>query len=141
MPGQTKFCFYVDTISTKGIGSLRSYDCYCNESITLKNFALGLSVSRLFRVGHVLHHRRSRLWLVWHKLVFMLGQRMKNLLQRCRVVVRTSKMLKFHVVIWQTSAQNCTKGRAARAARLFLFVQPIKALICGVVVAVAVVIS
>ena len=69
---------------------------------------------------------------------------MKNLLQRFRVVVRTSKMLKFHVVIWQTSSQNFTKGhaaRAARAARSFFFVQPIKALICGVVVAVAVVIS
>ena len=66
---------------------------------------------------------------------------MKNLLQRSRVVVRTSKMLKFHVVIWQTSSQNCTKGHAARAARSFFFVQPIKGLICGVVVAVAVVIS
>ena len=33
----------------------------------------------------------------------------------------------------------CTKKRAARAARLFFFIQPIKSSICGVVVDVAVV--
>ena len=37
--------------------------------------------------------------------------------------------------------ENCTKKRAARAARLFFLIQPIKSFICGVVVAVAVVIS
>ena len=31
--------------------------------------------------------------------------------------------------------RKCTKKRAARAARFFLFVQPIKSLICAVVVA------
>ena len=35
----------------------------------------------------------------------------------------------------------CTKKRAARAARLFFLVQPIKSLICGVFVAVAFVVS
>ena len=34
--------------------------------------------------------------------------------------------------------KHCTKRRAARAARLYLFIQPIKLLICGVVVDVAV---
>ena len=35
--------------------------------------------------------------------------------------------------------KHCTKKRAARAARLFFFIEPIKSLICGVVVDVAVV--
>ena len=48
-----------------------------------------------------------------------------------RVVVRTSNM--------KISRRRCTKKRAARAARLFFFIQPIKSLICGVVVDVAVV--
>ena len=48
---------------------------------------------------------------------------------------------KFHVVIWQTTAKNCTKKRAARAARLFFLIQPIKSLVYGVVVAVSVVLS
>ena len=33
---------------------------------------------------------------------------------------------KFHVVVWQTTSKHCTKKRAARAARLFSFIQPIK---------------
>ena len=44
----------------------------------------------------------------------------------------------FHVVIWQTTSKNCTKVRAARAARLFLLIQPIISLFCGVIVVVAV---
>ena len=43
------------------------------------------------------------------------------------------------MVVWQTTSKHCTKKRAARAARLFFFIQPIKSLICGVVVDVAVV--
>ena len=46
--------------------------------------------------------------------------------------------LKFHVVVLQRTAQNCTEVRAARAARLFVLAPPIKFLICGVVVAVLV---
>ena len=38
-----------------------------------------------------------------------------------------------------TTLKHCTKKRAARAARLFFFIQPIKSLICGAVVDVAVV--
>ena len=55
---------------------------------------------------------------------------------RCR---QNLKYLNF--VIWQTAVKNCTKKRAARAARLFFLIQPIKSLICEVAVAVAVVIS
>ena len=55
---------------------------------------------------------------------------MKDLLLRARVVVITSTS-KFHVVVWQTTSKGCTTKRAARAARLFSFIQPIKSLICG----------
>ena len=37
------------------------------------------------------------------------------------------------------ASKHCIKKRAARTARLFFFIQPIKLLICGVVVDVAVV--
>ena len=45
-----------------------------------------------------------------------------------------------HVVVWQAT-KNCAKKRAARAARLFFLIQPLKSLICGVAVAVAFVIG
>ena len=62
---------------------------------------------------------------------------MKDLLLRAGVVVRTSivKISRRR----QTTSKDCTKKRAARAARLFFVIQPIKSLICGVVVDVAVV--
>ena len=47
--------------------------------------------------------------------------------------------LKIHVVVWHAT-KNCATKRAARAARLFFLIQPIKSLICGVVVAVTFVI-
>ena len=52
----------------------------------------------------------------------MTRQRVKDVLLRARVVV------------WQTTSKHCTKKRAARAARLVFFIQPIKSLIGGVVV-------
>ena len=45
----------------------------------------------------------------------------------------------FRRKICQTTSKHCPKKRAARAARLFFFIQPIKSLTCGVVVDVAVV--
>ena len=42
-------------------------------------------------------------------------------------------------VVWQTTSKHCTKKRTARAARLFFLIQPIKSMICGIVVDVAVV--
>ena len=56
-------------------------------------------------------------------------------------LTRLLKLLiwKFHVVIWQMTSNNCTKVRAARAARLFFLIQPIRSLFSGVFVAVALV--
>ena len=41
-----------------------------------------------------------------------------------------------HAVVWQTTSKNATKVRAARAARLYFLIQPIR--FSGVVIAVAV---
>ena len=49
---------------------------------------LGLSVLRLFQVGHVVQNTFACL----ARMVFMHRQKMKDLLLRARVVVRTSKM-------------------------------------------------
>ena len=57
---------------------------------------------------------------------------------RCRQNFKYEN-ISIHVVVWQTTSTHCIKKRAARAARLFFFIQPIKSLICGVVVDVAVV--
>jgi len=48
-------------------------------------------------------------------------------------LTRPLKLLirKFHVVIWQRMSNNCTKVRAARAARLFVLIQPIRSLFSG----------
>ena len=51
------------------------------------------------------------------------------------------KYEKFMSSFGKLGKKNCTKKRAARAGRLFFLIQPIIPLICGVVVAVAVVIS
>ena len=66
----------------------------------------------------------------------MSKKRMKDLLLRARVVVRTSKTISRRRLA--DYPKNCTKKRAARAARLFFFVLPIKSLIRAIVVAVAV---
>ena len=64
---------------------------------------------------------------------------MKDWLLCVQVVVKTINFMKFHVVIWQTTSENSIKVRAARAARLFFLIQPIRSLFSGVVFAVAVV--
>ena len=58
---------------------------------------------------------------------------MKDLLLRARVVVRTSNMKRSRRRL-ADYVKTLHKKRAARAARLFFFIQPIKSLICGVVV-------
>ena len=65
---------------------------------------------------------------------------MKDLLLRARVVVTTSN-IKISGCLFADYVKECTKKRAARAVRLFFLIQPIKCLIFGVVVAVAVVTS
>ena len=45
---------------------------------------------------------------------------MNDLLFCVNVVVKT---LNLEIVIWQATSKNCTKKRAARAARLFFLIQ------------------
>ena len=59
----------------------------------------------------------------------------------CLRSLKPSSIWEFHDVIWETSAKNCTKMRAARAAQLFFLIQPIRSLFSGVVVAVAIVLA
>ena len=61
---------------------------------------------------------------------------MKDSPLQARVVVRTSNMKISRRHLADTS-KNCTTRRAARAARLFSPIQPMKSLFCGVDVAVA----
>ena len=63
---------------------------------------------------------------------------MKDLPLRAPVVVGTSNM-KISRRPLADYVKNCIKNRAARAARLFFLIQPIKSLICGVVEVIAVV--
>ena len=62
---------------------------------------------------------------------------MKGLLLQARIGVRTSKMKisRHHLADY---VKNCTKKRAARAARLFFLISSIKPFICGVGVAVVI---
>ena len=71
---------------------------------------------------------------------FHVKAEIENLLLRAHVVVRTSstKIPRRHLTDY---VKNCTKKRAARAARLFVLLQPIKSLICSAVEAVPVVVS
>ena len=73
-------------------------------------------------------------------MVFMQKQRMKDLLLRARVVVRTSnmKISRRHLADYVKKLHQ----KACRTCSTIIFlVKPIKSLICGVVVTVAVVIS
>ena len=63
---------------------------------------------------------------------------MKDFLLCVHVVVKTLN-LAIARVIWQTTSENSTKVRAARAARLFFLIQPMKLSFFGVVFAVALV--
>ena len=55
---------------------------------------------------------------------------MNDLLLCVDVVVKT---LNLKIVIWQATSKNCTKKWAARAARLFFLIQPMRSLFSGVV--------
>ena len=61
---------------------------------------------------------------------------MKDLLLCVQVVVKTLN-LEISRAIWQTTSKNCIKERAARAARLFFLIQPMRLSFSGVVFAVA----
>ena len=64
---------------------------------------------------------------------------MKHFLLRARVVVRTSNMKISGRRLADYTSKHRSKKRAARAARSFFFIEPIKSLICGVVADVALV--
>ena len=117
------------------LGNLRSYDGNCNENVTLKlNFAL--SLLRLFHVDHVVQNTGIALSLAWCETFSCKGKEWE--IYYCDLPLSSEPQIwKFHVVVWQTTTKPCTKKRAARAARLFFFIQPIKSLICGVFVDVA----
>ena len=74
-------------------------------------------------------------------VAFTQRPRMKNVLLRVRVVVRTLHMnISRRCLADRLRQKCCSKKRAPRAARLFFLIQPIKSLICSVVEAVAVVV-
>ena len=120
-------------------GSLTSYDGNWHENLTLKlNFALSSvfcdysMLVTLNKIGEV------RFRLLGHEWFSCKGKEWK--IYCCELALSSEPQIwKFHAVVWQTTSKHCTKMRAACAARLFLFIQPIKSLICGVVVDVAVV--
>ena len=75
-------------------------------------------------------------------MVFMQRQSMiDHLLSRADLVVRTTNMKISRRSLADYVKNICNKKRVARAARLFLLVQPIRSSICDAVVVVAVVIS
>ena len=99
---------------------------------------VSLSVLRLFQVVHDVQKWRIAVSLAWHGMVFMQRQRMKDLPLRAWVVVRTSKMK-----ISRSRLADYVKTLHQKACRtcstIIFFIQPIKSLICGVAVDVAVV--
>ena len=97
-----------------------------------------LSLLQLFHVDHIVQNTRIALSLAWYERFSCKGKEWK--IYCCELALSSEPQIrKFHVVVWQTTSKHCTKKRAARAARLFFFIQPIKSLICSVVVDVAVV--
>ena len=97
-----------------------------------------LSILRLFHVDQVIQNRRSALSLAWYEWFSCKGKEWK--IYCCELALLSYPQIwKFHVIVWQTTSKHCTKNRAARAARLFFFIQQIKSTIWGVDIDVAVV--
>ena len=66
--------------------------------------------------------------LAWHEWFSCKGKGWK--IYCCELALSSEPQIwKFHVVIYQTTSKHCTQKRAANAARLYLFIQPIKLLI------------
>ena len=89
----------------------------------------------LFQVGHVVQTSRSVLWLAWYVYFSCKGRKLNIY---CCELALSSEISRRHLADY---GKNCTIKRAARAARLFFLIQPIKSLVYGVVVAVPVVLS
>ena len=86
---------------------------------------LHFKIELCVRLSVTLYKWAWRTFVGLARMVFMERQKVKDLLLRGRIVGRTWNLIK------------CTKKRAARAARLFFLIQPIKSLVCGADVAVA----
>jgi len=83
---------------------------------------ISLSVLRLF---HVVQNRQSTLSFASHEWLSCKGRERK--IYSCGFSLSSDPQIwTFHVVIWQTTSKNCTKGRVARAAQIFFLVQSIK---------------
>ena len=123
----------------KLLGSLRSYDGNCKENVTLK-YNFGLSwvscdysiLITLYKIGGV--HFRLLGTDGFH--VKAKNERFTPASSRCRQNLKYENM---KITSSFGRLKHCTKKRTARAARLFFLIQPIKSLICSVVVDVAVV--
>ena len=85
------------------------------------------SVLRSFYVCYVVKNGRGALLLASRFVKKAKNERFTAAGSYCR-----------HVVVWQTTSKICTKKRAAREARLFFLIQPIKSLIGSVDVAVVI---
>ena len=102
------------------------------------DYSILVALSKLFHIGRVVQNRRSALSLVWHEWFSCKGEVWK--IYCCELAWSSEPQIwKFHVVVWQTTSKHCIKKRTGSAAQLFFFIQPIKSLICGAVVDVAVV--
>ena len=95
-----------------------------------------LSALRLFHVGHLVENRRSALSLSWHEWSSGESKEWK---------IYSATGLEYET-FWRHLADYVKmitpkSAGAARAARLFFLIQPIKSMIWDVVAAIAVIIS
>ena len=108
---------------------------------TKRGLCVRFSVLLLFRVGNVVQNRRSALSLARHEWFSCKGKEWKRIYCSGLALSTEPQKRKFHVVIWYPMSKIFSKKRAARVARLFFLIQPIKSLTCDTDVVVAVVIS
>ena len=100
------------------VRSLRSYYGCCSKNIKLE-LCVSLSVLGLFHVCHVIRNSRSTLLLAWHEWISCKSKN-ERFTAAGLYIVRTLNMKMVHYI------KHCTKKRAARAARSFFLIQPIK---------------
>ena len=125
-------------IATKGEFIIKKLRGLLQRKCHIKiELCVRLSVLRLFHVGHVVQNRRNDCRLLgtngFH--VKAENERLTAAGSRCRQKLKYENFTSSSGRLRQNIAPT---KRAARAARLFLLIQPIKLLICGVVVAVVI---